>query len=225
LKRLPGNRVEVIIEDSGSGFDSGKLGASRIDGVGFGLFNIQERLKDLGGNLQIESRPPQGTRARITAPISAEETAEFARLHDAQEADVSTHQLSPQGASCRVLIVDDHPIVRKGLINLLETEDGIEVVGQVGDSTAAIQAVERLAPDIVLMDVNLGEMDGIEATRRILTVRADTEVIGLSMYTDETVAKAMLDAGAAAYLKKLGAPEELIETIRVCAQQRARRTD
>ena len=112
-------------------------------------------------------------------------------------------------------------MMREGLVRLFEFESDIEVVGQAATGPEAIAAVDALAPDVVLMDVNLGPMDegamdGIEATRRILACHPGIKVIGLSMHLHTAVVDAMRNAGAVAYLTKGGRPDELIETIRAC---------
>jgi DNA-binding NarL/FixJ family response regulator len=116
-----------------------------------------------------------------------------------------------------VLIIDDHPMMREGLASLLAFETDIEIVGQAGDVSEAIATAASLNPDVVLMDIELGaEMDGIEATRRILATQPLLKVIGLSMHTEAAVAKAMREAGAVAYIPKGGQPDDLIAAIRSC---------
>ncbi|MBI4862521.1 MAG: response regulator [Candidatus Riflebacteria bacterium] len=121
-----------------------------------------------------------------------------------------------RGEPTRVLVVDDHRIVREGLARLLELEPGIEVVGQAPDGQRAIELAGTVSPDVIVMDVNLGEMSGVEATRRILALNRRARIIGLSMHVDRHVATAMFDAGAIAYLTKNGPPEDLIAAIRAC---------
>jgi DNA-binding NarL/FixJ family response regulator len=116
----------------------------------------------------------------------------------------------------RVLIVDDHQIMRQGLAGLMRYEPDIEVVGQAADGPQAIELAGRLQPDVIIMDVNLGEMSGIEATGKILARTPQIKIIGLSMYADPVVAAAMRKAGAVAYLTKGGPSEELAMTIRAC---------
>ena len=113
-----------------------------------------------------------------------------------------------------VLIVDDHQIMRQGLVGLLQSEPDIEVVGQAASGPQAIELAGRLQPDVIIMDVNLGEMSGIEATREILARNKQIKVIGLSMCADAEVAAAMRNAGAVAYLTKGGPFAELPMAIR-----------
>ena len=115
-----------------------------------------------------------------------------------------------------MLIVDDHRLMREGLAKLFQFESDIEVVGQAADGLQAVELADRLQPDVVLMDVNLGRMSGIEATEKILARSPGTKVLGLSMHVDGQVAGAMRAAGATGYLTKDGPAEDLIAAVRAC---------
>lgn len=114
----------------------------------------------------------------------------------------------------RVLIADDHTLVRKGICALLATEPGIEVVGEAGDGREAVEKAVRLKPDLVLMDLILPEMDGIEAIRRIAAKRNGTRILVLTSFTGDDKVFPALKAGAAGYLLKDSSPEDLIRAIR-----------
>ena len=116
----------------------------------------------------------------------------------------------------RVLLADDHQVLREGLRRCLEGA-GLEVVGEVGDGMAAVRAVEELGPDVVLMDVSLPGLDGIEATRQARGVRPDVAVVMLTMYADPTTLREAVRAGAVGYLGKDCATSELIDVIRTVA--------
>jgi len=117
----------------------------------------------------------------------------------------------------RVLIVDDHALFRRGLRLLLQAAKDIEVVAEAGDGEEAVRLAERWAPDVVLMDVAMPRLDGIEATRRIRAAVRGTRVVALTMHTDASVAEAMRDAGAAAFLDKSSDLSVLVDTIRAVA--------
>lgn len=102
----------------------------------------------------------------------------------------------------RVLIADDHPMFRKGLHGLLESVAGIEVVGEAAEGEEAIALAGRLQPDVVLMDINMPEVNGIEATRRILHTSPSVGVLVLTMYEDDDSIFAAMRAGARGYLLK-----------------------
>jgi len=114
----------------------------------------------------------------------------------------------------RILIADDHAIVRDGLRRLLEADAFAEVVAEVGDGREAIRVARELRPDVVLMDVAMPESNGAEATRRILEDNPEIRVIALSMHTDRQYVSRMLQAGASGYVLKEGAFEELAEAVR-----------
>lgn len=116
-------------------------------------------------------------------------------------------------APLRIFIADDHPIVRRGLRDLLETEDGIQVVGEASNGLQAVRRAAELQPDLVLMDLVMPELDGIEATRRIKADNPDIQVLVLTSFaTDDKVFPA-IKAGALGYLIKDTGAEELLEAI------------
>ena len=117
--------------------------------------------------------------------------------------------------SVRVLIADDHAVVRRSLTRVLELESGVQVVGEAPDGSAAVQLAEKLRPDVVLMDVMMPSMDGIDATRRIVQDHPATIVIGLSVHDCRAYAVRMLRAGARAYVLKDGGAEELALAMKV----------
>ena len=111
--------------------------------------------------------------------------------------------------SIRVLIADDHTIVREGLRKLLSKKRGIEVVGDAGDGRSAVALAEKLKPEIVIMDVTMPELNGMEATRQILERVSGVKVIALSMHNRREFVQEMMRAGASAYLLKDRAFSEL----------------
>jgi DNA-binding NarL/FixJ family response regulator len=116
----------------------------------------------------------------------------------------------------RILLVDDHTLVRQSLAHVLKSEPDIEIVGEAWDGKLAVEMTRALLPDIVLMDINMPVMNGIEATQRICAELPQVQVIGLSMYEHGEQAQPMLEAGAVAYVSKTDSPECLLETIRAC---------
>ena len=116
----------------------------------------------------------------------------------------------------RVLVVDDHTVVRQALALMLSQESDIEVVGEASNGKTALELARSLKPDVVLMDVNMPVMNGIEATRAIHGEIPGISVIGLSMYEKNEQAIPMLDAGAVGYVSKSDAPDILLAAIRAC---------
>jgi DNA-binding NarL/FixJ family response regulator len=118
----------------------------------------------------------------------------------------------------KLLLVDDHPIVRSGLRMLFLSEPTMTIVGEADSGEAAVAAVQRLEPDVVIMDVAMPGMNGIEATRRIKDARPETAVLALTMYEDEQYFFEMLHAGASGYIPKRAAPDDLVSAIKVVAE-------
>lgn len=113
----------------------------------------------------------------------------------------------------QVLIADDHLVVRKGIQFLLSTEDDIEVVGEVSDGAEAVAQAQALKPDVVLMDLVMPEMDGIEATRRITANQPATRVLVLTSFAADDKVFPAIKAGALGYLLKDSGPDELVQAI------------
>lgn len=118
----------------------------------------------------------------------------------------------------RLLLVDDHEVVRSGLRMLLEGEEDIQIVGEAASAKEAICRVLDLAPDVVLMDIGLPDLSGIEATREIKSERPETAIVALTIHEDEEYFFKMLEAGAVGYVPKRAAPDELLTAIRLAAE-------
>jgi NarL family two-component system response regulator LiaR len=121
----------------------------------------------------------------------------------------------------RVLLVDDHVVVRRGLSALLATYDDIEVVGEAGGGAAGADLAGRLLPDVVLMDLVMPEIDGIEATRRVKAVSPSTQVIVLTSYSEDERIFPAIKAGALSYLLKEVGPDDLVRAIRAARRGEA----
>jgi DNA-binding NarL/FixJ family response regulator len=116
-----------------------------------------------------------------------------------------------------VLLVDDHALIRRGLSELIATAEGINVVGAIEDGELAAAAVVELEPDIVLMDMSMPGLDGIDATRAVLLARPSTKVIMLTSFSENARIMAALDVGAVGYLLKDAEPEDIIRALRDAA--------
>jgi DNA-binding NarL/FixJ family response regulator len=113
----------------------------------------------------------------------------------------------------KILLADDHEIVREGLRNLLEKQEGFEVVAEAEDGLTAVKKAKKLSPDLIIMDIGMPDLNGIEATRQILAESPHIKIIALSMHAETRFVSEMLKAGASAYLLKDSAFEELIQAI------------
>jgi len=122
--------------------------------------------------------------------------------------------MSGERTKIRILIVDDHQVVRQGLRTFLELQPDIEVVGEASDGLAAVDLVRSLEPDIVLMDLVMPTLDGVEATRRIKALGGRSQVIALTSFTEDDKVFPAIQAGAASYLLKDVSPDDLVDAIR-----------
>ncbi len=120
--------------------------------------------------------------------------------------------------SIRLILVDDHEVVRSGLRMLLASESDIEIVAEAGSGEEALELVQQHNPSVILMDIGLPDLSGIEATRMIKEQSPETAVVALTIHEDEEYFFRMLEAGASGYVPKRAAPEELITAIQVASK-------
>jgi PAS domain S-box-containing protein len=222
-----GGELRLTVRDEGRGFEMSLLKETAASSNAFGLFSIRERMESLGGRCEIVTRPGHGTIVTLAMPLSGDDrSAEFkvlsAELVEAesptalstQASTLSTrHSALRQHARFRVLLVDDHAMVRQGLRSLLENHGDVEVVAEAGDGLQAIALAETLCPDVIVMDLSLPLLDGVEATRRICLAHPAMIVIGLSVHQNRQMEQAVKGAGAAAFLTKDCAVDQLYEAI------------
>lgn len=219
-------RLAIEVKDHGLGFDlaalTGAVGET-TDGLSskFGLLSIRERMKALGGSIDIETAPGKGTTARLVLPLpSRSEAGSRFEVRGSKLSEVNVeHRASNldrrhQPANrVRVLLVDDHMMVRQGLRAVLDGSPDIELVGEASDGAEAVALAESLRPAVVVMDINMPRMNGIEATARIKARHPDTVVIGLSVNAGGENQEAMKKAGAALLITKEAAVEQLYDAI------------
>ena len=121
----------------------------------------------------------------------------------------------------RVLIVDDHPVVRTGIRNMLDPAIGISVVGEASTGSEALQMIESLQPQVVLLDMKLPDMSGIDVIKQIYETKSKSRVLGLSSYDDREFISQLLNYGASGYLLKEEVPEYIIDAVRGVAHGEA----
>lgn len=216
LERTQDGITKLSVKDHGKGFDPDILRASGPkEPETYGLFSIQQRLAHLGGRMELETKAGRGVTVTLYAP-SAKSAPETAPKPFAPSADPPPETEPEQDRSgvIRVLLVDDHKILREGLAGLLGAEPDIDIVAEAEDGNQAVELAEKHRPDVVVMDVKLPGISGIEATRILSRTLPRTKVIGLSMHVDPQISKAMRDAGATAYHSKGDAAGVLLEAIR-----------
>ncbi len=210
-------RIRIMVKDKGRGCDPKSL-TENGPGEGFGIFAIRERVELLGGKLETACAPNEGVSATIFLPVDPPVYATPDQPSPvAEEFRPSTEPpaTSPLfNGKIRVMLVDDHTVMRKGLLSFLSAHDDIEIAGEAADGEAAVELAQKIQPEVILMDINMPKMNGVEATRRIRSKMPDIRIYGLSMYEAEDQAHAMTEAGATGYLSKSGNSESLLAAIR-----------
>lgn len=220
MMRNETDHLHIVVSDRGAGFDPSTLREGLEPDAGFGLLTVRDRLTMLGGHLEVNSTPGGGTTITLIAPLeeTRSATGDFPGpgMDAARPPEILEPHLSPEiGARpIRVLVVDDHIMVRQGLNSLLNLQADMAVVGEASDGEEAVQLALQLRPDVILMDVSMPKINGLEATRLIHSKLPRTCIIGLSMLEAEDQAAAMLRAGAAAYLSKTCEAEKILAAIR-----------
>lgn len=222
---VSGNQIVISVSDSGKGFDEVDFKARQAAGDTFGLFSIKERISFLGGSFSIESSPGAGCRATLSVPKGETALSESIKPpSDARNAlPPPSDRRLPAAGGIRIVIADDHPMMREGLARLLTHRDGLEVIGQAGNGRQAISLASELNPDLILMDVSMPELDGIQATAQIRRAQPNICIVGLSMHDDQTTRERMLAAGAADHLCKSSPTQDLIESIIFAVSQYSKR--
>lgn len=216
----------LSVEDQGKGLDADALQRALEPGH-LGLFAVKERMEAMGGRVELISAPGKGTTVKIMLPASNTQPAssEIERSEEESSGNppspsqnrmaMSTFDTQTRSAvrPIRIMLVDDHLMVRKGLLTLLESYDNLEIVGEASDGEEAVALAGDLMPDVVIMDLNLQKLNGIEATRQISHHLPDIKVIGLSFNDAKEIRAAMIEAGAVDLLRKTGGTTELYQAI------------
>jgi signal transduction histidine kinase len=204
--RVQGNDLLMSVSDQGKGFEWSRISSKPAFEKGYGLLNIQERCSLLGGGMEVCSELGQGTRVSISFPVAQVQVEE------------GSYRVKPlvrsPGQPVRVVVVDDHEILREGFVSVLSIEPDIEVVGGASDGKTALKIVSELEPDVVMMDVFMRGIDGIETTRQIRKDFKDVKIVGLTAALDSHIEEQMRKAGAEAVLSKSATVKEILDTIR-----------
>src|SRR5690625_2044196 len=198
--------VEVI--DQGKGFDNSILSRNSPS---LGLRSIREKLDLLEGEMKINTSPGHGSHFTLRVPIVEDEPC-ISKSSETSASPLSGSSTSggsdlkrseeKSDQAINIVVVDDHQIMRSGLVRMLNEASDIHIVGEASNGAEAVDLVKNCRPDVVIMDISMPEMDGIEATRLILKDYPETQIIGLSMHEESEYRRLMKDAGANDLLNK-----------------------
>jgi PAS domain S-box-containing protein len=239
IDRPDERELAITVADQGKGFDPSELATTRDDRKRFGIFSVRERMEAIGGTLAIDSSPNNGTRVTLRFPYwpdyhpipplrdqpsagpidkAATEAAPDLREPVAAEAQpfratTGTPVNKGEKSELRVVLADDHTMVRQGLRGILESYRDITIVGEASDGDEAVEMARMLQPDVIVMDVNMNRMDGIEATRRIKAEWPEIHIIGLSFSSATQLESLLQQAGASGYVSKDAAGDRVYEAI------------
>jgi PAS domain S-box-containing protein len=209
------HQVTLEVRDRGDGFDENLLDATSADSTGgMGLRTLRERVRLLGGAFVVHAHPGKGAAVHLDLPLSEMKEEEEETRREVPQPAPRTAAAPKRPGVVRVLIADDHRVVREGIQSFLSQEDWLEVVGQASNGRQAVLMTRDLQPDVVIMDISMPELNGIEATRIITGENPGVRIIGMSMHEQQDMAAAMRSAGAERYLTKGGPAEHLIEAVR-----------
>ncbi|GKS62768.1 hypothetical protein YTPLAS72_00720 [Nitrospira sp.] len=197
-------RISVV--DSGKGFDMGTLSSTT---KGYGLFSIQERIEGLGGTFTVNSSLGSGTHIVLSVPFPNQTEVG----DDSIEAPGIVDTPPDSRTRCRVMIVDDHALIRQEIAKLLAAIEGVIVVGEARDGDEGVRLARTLRPELILMDVNMPGIDGIEATKQIVAQHPEIQIIGITVNADTKIHARMIAAGAVVSLNKNTLSRELQPTI------------
>jgi DNA-binding NarL/FixJ family response regulator/signal transduction histidine kinase len=194
------SQVSFLVADDGRGFDPADPQSE--NGGGFGLTSMQERIRLIGGRLEVESAPGWGTRVRGQLTLTEERS-----LDESPAPPVAAEPI-------RVLLVDDHPLAREGIRRLLEGQDAVVVMGEAGDGVEGVERALSLRPDVILMDLQMPRLSGVGAIQTLRESWPDARVLILTTFAQDEHLFEALRAGARGYLLKDAGPDELVAAIK-----------
>lgn len=221
LKRAASQELHVKVEDAGKGFHPSPISTDYSKPGRFGLFSIRERTEALGGHFYIDSAPGKGTQATLVVPLQPV-SPPVASNSDSKGIPKPLDPIAQGGSRkkvVRILLVDDHAMIREGIRTLLEHHEDFLIVGEAKNGEEAIAVAQLVLPDVVLMDVNMPKINGIEATKWLTQEHPSIRVIGLSVHEDKQIEKMLLEAGAAMYVTKSSVASQLVDAIRQVMNQ------
>jgi two-component system, NarL family, sensor kinase len=221
--RARSDRGEVRLEigDFGKGIrtESNNPNRESVTPLGVGIQGMKERVRQLSGTLEITSRAGKGTLVTAILPISTRrpeisESDQGSKIHEVPllpaEGIAKTN-----GWRKRILIADDHDVLRRGIRTMLESDPELEVCGEAVDGKDALEKTLAEAPDLVILDINMPIMNGLDVLRQIVRHRPQTKVLAFSVHDSKQIVEEILAAGAHSYLSKATAGQHLVHEVRL----------
>jgi CheY-like chemotaxis protein len=207
---LDAHYLKLSIRDAGRGFDQTSHGGSAPSGVG--IEGMRGRLRSLGGSLDLQS-DPHGTEVIASVPLrdGAAISPDSARARRQQKDKAAQ---APTGLAKRILIVDDHEVARKGIRFLLNDEDDLEICGEAQDGLEAFEKVQRLKPDLVILDLNMPGGGGFSAANRIRNAGLTPKILIYTTHTFPGLERIARAADCDGFVVKANATQDLIRGIR-----------
>jgi len=202
--------VILTVEDDGVGFDPS---ATPNDADSFGLISMAARTRSLDGELLINSHPGHGTIVRAALPYVRPAVVTAAVVLKGVQAAMPSSDAHP----IRVLVVDDHPIARQGIRSILAGQPDVQVVGEAEDGLTAVAETSRLHPDVVLLDLQLPQLSGVEVLPKLRDVHPAVEVVILTVFDQDEQVFASLKAGARGYVLKDAPSQTIVEAVRAAS--------
>jgi len=225
--RAEGSEVRLEIGDSGKGMNEESTAQSRdsVVTLGVGIQGMRERIRQLSGRLEITSRPGKGTLVTATLPITRHR-AEIHQSHYGTHAGETAPSQAGDAAQTgglrgRILIADDHEVLRRGIRTMLENAPGLEICGEAVDGREALEKTLAHAPDLVILDINMPVINGLEVCRQILHQKPNTKILVLSVDDSEKIAEEVFMAGAQSYLSKSAAADKLLNEVNALLNERS----
>jgi PAS domain S-box-containing protein len=214
-------KLEIGDFGKGMGEDWKVPGRSSSVTLGVGIQGMKERVRQLSGTLEITSGPNKGTLVTAILPIGNRREASDA---DAAIVETGMPTVLPKesdGWKKRILIADDHDVLRRGIRTMIECEPGLEVCGEAVDGKDAIEKILAHTPDLVILDINMPVLNGLEVVRQIVRHRPQTKILAFSVHDSKQIVEEIMAAGAHGYLSKATAGQNLVHEVNQLLNDRA----
>lgn len=219
--RTTADEIRLEVEDFGKGIQAARSKSTRqpVERLGVGIQGMTERIRQLGGRLEITSRADLGTLVSATIPLSDPHVAICSQA--SSPSAISPTFIQAEGPTAaennyrkRILIADDHAMLRRGVRNTFQTEPDLEICGEAVDGQDAVEKVKQLRPDLVILDINMPVLNGLAAVRQILRHRPLTKVLVFSVHNSDQTLQEITAAGAHGFISKGKDAQELLRVVR-----------